>query len=137
MKKVYEEIFMELVKSLEEIRHNIAVLDSYLDKKTDPEYSYALGLVKRGICFIADSSSGKYRFYPSRFIGYVDNTMDKHMSNTTKDGKQTNPAISTILHDKPQHNLQLEELYQTYCQSLGFEANEKGSRGIDRKYWLI
>ena len=43
---------MELVKSLEEIRHNIAVLDSYLDKKTDPEYSYALGLVKRGICFI-------------------------------------------------------------------------------------
>ena len=37
---------MELVKSLEEIRHNIAVLDSYLDKKTDPEYSYALGLVK-------------------------------------------------------------------------------------------
>ena len=57
--------------------------------------------------------------------------------NTTKDGKQTNPAISTILHDKPQHNLQLEELYQTYCQSLGFEANEKGARGIDRKYWLI
>ena len=128
---------MELVKSLEEIRHNIAVLDSYLDKKTDPEYSNALGLVKRGICFVADSSSGIYRFYPSRFIGYVDNTMDKHMSNTTKDGKQTNPAISTILHDKPQHNLQLEELYQTYCQSLGFEANEKESRGIDRKYWLI
>ena len=128
---------MELVKSLEEIRHNIAVLNAYLDKKTDPEYSYALGLVKRGICFVADSSSGKYRFYPSRFIGYANNTMDKHMSNTTKDGKQTNPAISTILHDKPQHNLQLEELYQTYCPSLGFEANEKGSRGIDRKYWLI
>ena len=128
---------MELVKSLEEIRHNIAVLNAYLDKKTDPEYSSALGLVKRGICFVADSSSGKYRFYPSRFIGYADNTMDKHMSNTTKDGKQTNPAISTILHDKPQHNLQLEELYQTYCPSLGFEANEKGSRGIDRKYWLI
>ena len=128
---------MELVKSLEEIRHNIAVLDAYLDKKTDPEYSYALGLVKRGICFVADNSSGIYRFYPSRFIGYANNTMDKHMSNTTKDGKQTNPAISTILHDKPQHNLQLEELYQTYCQSLGFEANEKGARGIDRKYWLI
>lgn len=128
---------MELVKSLEEIRHNIAVLDAYLDKKTGPEYSYALGLVKRGICFVADNSSGKYRFYPSRFIGYVDNTMDKHMSNTPKDGKQTNPAISTILHDKPQHNLQLEELYQTYCQSLGFEANEKGARGIERKYWLI
>ena len=128
---------MELVKSLEEIRHNIAVLNAYLDKKTDPEYSYALGLVKRGICFVADSSSGKYRFYPSRFIGYANNTMDKHMSNTTKDGKKTNPAISTILHDKPQHNLQLEELYQTYCPSLGFEANEKGSRGIDRKYWLI
>ena len=128
---------MELVKSLEKIRHNIAVLDAYLDKKTGPEYSYALGLVKRGICFVADSSSGKYRFYPSRFIGYANNTMDKHMSNTTKDGKQTNPAISTILHDKPQHNLRLEELYQAYCQSLGFEANEKGSRGIDRKYWLI
>lgn len=35
---------MELVKSLEEIRHNIAVLNAYLDKKTDPDYSYALVL---------------------------------------------------------------------------------------------
>ena len=86
---------------------------------------------------LADSNSGKYRFYPSRFIGYVDNTMDKHMSNTTKDGKQTNPAISSVLHDKPQQNLRLEALYQKYCQSLGFEANEKGPYGVDRKYWII
>lgn len=128
---------MDLVKSLEEIRHNMSTLDDYLNKKTDPEYSYALSLVKRGICFVADNRSGKYRFYPSRFIGYAYNTMDKHMSNTTKDGKQTNPAISSVLHDKPQHNLRLETLYQEYCQSLGFEANEKGPYGISRKYWLV
>ena len=128
---------MELVRSLEEIRHNRTVFNAYLDKKTDPEYAYALGLVKRGICFVADGSSGRYRFYPSHFIGYADNTMDKHMSNTTKDGKQTNPAISSILHDKPHQNLRLEELYKAYCKSLGFEANEKGSRGVERKYWLI
>ena len=36
MKGMYEEIIMELVKSLEEIRHNMATLDSYLNKKDRP-----------------------------------------------------------------------------------------------------
>ena len=57
---------MELVNSLEEIRHNMSTLDAYLNKKTDPEYSYALGLVKRGICFVADNSSASISLlYPS------------------------------------------------------------------------
>ena len=36
MKGMYEEILMELVKSLEEIRHNMATLDSYLNKNLNP-----------------------------------------------------------------------------------------------------
>ena len=81
-----------MVKSIEDIKYNMQVIDSYLNEGVDPEYTYALNLIKRGICFVVDDSSGRNKFYPSRFIGYVLNSRDKHDSNTHKDGKVTNPG---------------------------------------------
>ena len=93
-KKIRKLNTIELAKSREEIRHNIQVIDKYLASKVDPEYSYALDLIKNGICFVVDDSSGRNRYYPSRFIGYASNSRDKHMNNESKDGKITNPAIT-------------------------------------------
>lgn len=128
---------MQLVQSLSEIRANIQTLDKYLDGKHEPEYSYALGLIKRGTCFIAVRSELIYKFYPSRFVGYIGNTMDKHQNNSEKDGKETNPAISSVLHEDVSYDPELERAYREYCESLGFTANEKGSFGVQRKYWKL
>ena len=128
---------IELVKSREDIKHNTQVIDKYLDQKIEPEYSYALGLIKRGICFVVDDSSGRNRFYPSRFIGYAHNSRDKHDSNTSKDGKVTNPVISNILGLKPEPNLELEKEYRKYCESLGIVARESGAYGVQRKFWKL
>lgn len=128
---------MQCVRSLEEIKHNMMILDYYLDHKTESTYSFALSLVKKGTCFIAQRVEDGYRFYPSRFIGYVNNTMDKHLANSSKDGKETNPAISRILEKKVDVDAQMEQEYQTYCRKLGFEPNEKGSFGVTRKYWRL
>lgn len=128
---------MRVVKSIEEIKKNMKTLDNYLSKKVDLEYSYALDLIKRGICFIADNSSGEYRFYPSRFVGYANNSMDKHENNIFKDGKETNPVISGMLGCKPAVDADLDAKYKAYCQSLGLQPNERGAFGVERKYWKM
>ena len=126
---------MKCVQSLEEIKQNMLVLDNYLDEKHESEYSFALNLIKKGTCFIAVKTEIGYRFYPSRFIGYADNTMNRHLDNTEKDGKETNPAISKVLNQKVTYNKKLEKEYRDYCERLGFIANDKGAFGVERKYW--
>lgn len=128
---------MELVETLEEIRNNMRTLDRYLNSKREPEYSYALSRIKKGTCFIADNSSGAYRFYPSRFIGYVNNTMNLHENNFYKRGTDTNREISKILGKNPCANVELEGAYREYCRRLGFEPNQTGSFGRPRQYWKL
>lgn len=128
---------MELVKSIEDIRYNIRVIDSYLSRGVDPDYTYALNLIKRGICFVVDDSSGQSRFYPSRFIGYAFNSRDKHDSNARKDGKVTNPVISRLLGTKPEPNQELEKEYRQYCEYLGIVTREAGTYGVQRKFWKL
>ena len=128
---------MRLVTNLEEIKQNTEVLDTYIDGKKDPEYSWAIERVKKGVCFLAMKKNGYYRFYPSRFIGYADNTMDKHDQNEYKDGRETNPAISSILGQKYEVNNRLDNEYRSYCESLGFTPGERGAFGAERKYWEI
>ena len=128
---------MKLVTSLEEIRENMLTLDNYLSNKIESEYTFALNLIKKGICFIAVKNKDGYSFYPSRFIGYVHNNMNDHLNNDTKDGRKTNPAISLILNKRLDFNSELEKEYRLYCEKLGFVAKEKAAFGGKRKYWRI
>ena len=130
-------VIMRLVESLEEIKDNIETIDNYLNKKLDSEYTFALKLIKKGVCFIVAKSDNNYKFYPSRFIGYANNTMSEHLNNDEKDGRETNPAISDILHQKCVTDKEMEREYKNYCEKLGFTANEKGSFGVERKYWKL
>ena len=82
-----------LVESYEDINKNAETLDGYLESRTGEEYDFAVALVKRGACFLAIKKNDGFRFYPSRFIGYMNNDMNKHKANIYKDGKITNPAI--------------------------------------------
>lgn len=128
---------MDVIKSIDEIRTNMKTMDNYLVKADNPEYTYALGLISKGICFVADDSTGEFKFYPSRFIGYTNNTMSKHECNSSKDGRVTNPAISKVLNQKPEADSEMEIAYKDYCKSLGIQVKEKGSFGVSRKYWKL
>lgn len=136
-KKIRKLSSADLVKSIEDIKYNMQVIDSYLNEGVDPEYTYALNLIKRGICFVVDDSSGRNKFYPSRFIGYTLNSRDKHDSNTRKDGKVTNPVISRIIGTKPEASQELEKEYRQYCEYLGIVAREAGTYGVQRKFWKL
>lgn len=87
--------------------------------------------------FVAVMTKNRIRFYPSRFIGYKKNNMDRHMQNDQKDGRLTNPSISSIIGGEPVIKSDLEEAYKQYCEWLGFYPNQKGSFGVERKYWLL
>ena len=128
---------MRLVNDLNEIQRNMETIDRYLDSKTESSYSFALSLVKKGTCFIAKSTASGYRFYPSRFIGYANNNMEQHLNNDMKDGKLTNPAITQILGCQVTANPKLDKEYRCFCEYLGFIANDKGSFGVERKFWEL
>lgn len=128
---------MRTVKDIKELRDNIETLRKYINDKTDPTFDFAVNLVKKGTCFVVVKVGEGYEFYPSRFVGYYDNDMDKHLSNTEKDGKETNPVISEILGNKPEQNPLIDKQYRDYCELLGFTARDKGSFGVERKYWEV
>ena len=128
---------MNCIRTIEDIRENMYTLDEYLDRKCESEYSFALDRIKRGTCFIAHKTDGNYRFYPSRFMGYANNTMDAHLNNTNKDGRITTPIISKILCQAPVYDAELDKAYRAYCEHLGFIASEKGNFGVTRKYWTL
>ncbi len=127
---------MRVIEGLNEIGMNTKTLDKYLDSRTDPEYSFAIDLVKRGICFVVVKENGVHRFYPSRFVGYADNCRDTHLSEHI-DGRDTNRAISAVLGSNPKPNPTLDDIYRKYCEALGFTARERGTFGVERKYWEI
>jgi len=95
----------------------------------------------RGKCFVVVSAPNGWRFYPSRFMGYVDNTMEKHTKmgkpsnvRTAKDGKKTNPAISHCLGELIEGGGNqwdgLEARYREFCIKLGITPI-----GNKRKFW--
>lgn len=125
---------MQLVQSISNIDQNMNTLDEYLQKKTDPEYSFAVDLIKRGTCFLALETEEGVRFYPSRFMGYKENTMENHLNNTEKSGIVTNNQISMLYGGRFETCNDLDKLYCEYCETLGFVAREKGSFGVERKF---
>lgn len=128
---------MKAIGNLNELKANLQKIDEYLASRKDPEYSFAISLVKKGTCFVVTKVNDSYKFYPSRFIGYTCNSMDAHLENGSRDGRETNPAISEILGNKPVPNTELDKNYKEYCETLGFTANDGGTFGVERKYWNI
>jgi hypothetical protein len=72
---------LPLVRSRSDIQQNIVTLGGYLDETDSPESEYTKKLIGKGHCFVIVSSQNGYRFYPSRFIGYIGNSMEAHEKN--------------------------------------------------------
>ena len=129
---------MKTVNTLPQLIQNLKKLEHYLHEGSSDEQEEARRFIQRGTCFLAYENGGKLRFAPSRFIGYENNTFDKHTSNSERHGGVTNPVISKLLKTQlPLADTELEELYQQYCHSLGIAPRPKGSFGVSRKYWRL
>jgi hypothetical protein len=128
---------MELITSVTELKANLRTLESYLKSDNPAEAKYAKDRIKMGTCFVAYKQNGEYKFGPSRFVGYRNNSISAHENNWYKDGRETNPKISSLIGHKEYHEAAFEESYKKYCISLGFEPKASGSWGVTRKYWEL
>ena len=128
---------MKLITKRSELIANIETLERYLAKGNEFEKRKALSLVKQGICFVTYKVGDEIRFAPSRFIGYIDNTIEKHQANDTKHGTFTNGAIKSLLNDEPLRNEALEKKYFEYCARLGIYPNQRAPFDTDRKFWTL
>ena len=67
---------MELINNIEQLRNNITQFEKYLASDNgDEERIKRLDLIRRGRNFVAYKVEGEYRFAPSRFLGYINNTI--------------------------------------------------------------
>ncbi len=123
---------MKTIETLEELRRNLSILETYLTEGNDDESDYASSLIKNGMCFVAYKIKNEWRFAPSRFIGYANNSIQLHKNNDDKDGKETNPAIEKLADASLGENNDLEKKFLTYCSDLGI--NPKNNH---RKYWIF
>jgi hypothetical protein len=128
---------MRLVSTIEEIEANVAVLERARQTRNDDIADEYRSLIRRGTCFLPYAAAGSIAFAPSRFIGYAGNSFDKHRKNRTRDGRLTNKAINQILGEGPESSPVVDQLYRSFCKSIGVDASEAGTFGVRRKYWII
>ena len=126
---------MEVITNLDDLDRNISQLASDLDSPDHARADYAKRLVKRGICFVVTERDEKPFFSPSRFIGYRENSRTRHESNYSRDGRVTNPAISSVLGANPSRSESLETEYRQFCARFGIISQGAGSFGVRRKFW--
>lgn len=128
---------MRTIKNIFEIKANMEVMDKYLKSKGNPEYDFAVDLIKNSSSFLALKQNDILKFYPSKFAGYESNSMNNHLGITDKVGVDSNPAISGIVGYEPAENPALDEEYKRYCERLGFVPNDGDILGEERKYWQL
>lgn len=125
---------METIKTKKELIKNLETIEQYLQSEQADIFETMARYVARGKCFVAYIVDGQYHFAPSRFVGYANNSLLKHDANTSKHGRDTNPAITRILGEK-RFIKKLEQSYFTYCEWLGVTPND--NKQARRTYWLL
>jgi len=124
---------MQIVKTLKDIMNNANKIDEYLCDGANKEF--AKELIKKDVYFLVVKKGSELRFYPSCYLGYKDNSHDKHINNDEKDRKEISQNITKITKYEPDSFSDLEIEYWRYCEKLGIVPNKGGLFGVKRKYW--
>ena len=122
---------MKLISKLDQLTKNIETVEYYLTEGKEDEQLEVSDLIKRGSCLLCYKVDNEIRFAPSRFIGYINNTLNGHIRSEV-DGRDTNVVINRILKSKPLPDESLRELYLKYCKNLGLKADNK-----KHKFWKL
>lgn len=117
----------DFIETREDIVQNIKTLYSYLDGKVDSEHKdWAIQRMSRGSNYVIEVVDFQIYFAPSRFVGYVDNTMEKHVANHGN-GTETDNKIK-IFYQKVQ-DVKLDVLLQKAMSEYNIVVGAK-------KYWI-
>ena len=117
----------DLIESRNDVIKNINTLYSYLNGEDDSETcQWAANKMKNGRMYVVEIIDSHICFGPSRFVGYKDNTINKHLKNHG-DGKQTNEVLKEFY--QKVEDYRLDTLFQKELAKYDIFVGNK-------KYWI-
>ena len=120
-----------LIRIKSDLIDNIQVVEDYLTQGNEDEFQMMISYIQRGSCFVVyPVGNGQLGFVPSKFIGHLNNSIEKHLEKNFYGGGETNLKISRILNEKEHENEEFDSKYIEYCFLLGIKPSLK-----IRKYW--
>lgn len=111
---------VDFIENRIDVVKNIYTLFSYTKSPIAEEKEWALQRFKQGKWFVVEKFGNTLLFAPSRFVGYKDNTIDKHKSNHG-DGTETNNKFHELKLYKEVSDDFLSENFRKFMISLGIE----------------
>lgn len=123
---------MNTVNSVEQIVANVRRFDSYRTSGDSSAVAFYSERLRLGKIFVAAKLGDATVFCPSRFAGYRNNSMSKHIVFEYKNGSVTTPRITSLLQQQHVSNRSLEKKYLMLCSGLGVAPTRK-----PRSYWVM
>ena len=116
-----------LIETRDDVIKNIKTLYSYLrNRDNDESYQWAIERMKKGKNYVVEIINGHICFAPSRFVGYKDNTKEKHEENQGQ-GTTTDDELENFYQKVQDKRLDL--LFQK-------EISQFGQTSGNKKYWI-
>lgn len=82
------------IECRKDVQENILTLYSYLQSEEEEfYYEWAKERLSQGRNFVVEAIDGKLYFAPSRFVGYKQNSLEKHENNSGKSGTETDKEL--------------------------------------------
>lgn len=116
----------DTIKTRDDVIQNIKTLYSYLSDGDEDHYQWAIERLKKGKNYVVEIIDSHAYFAPSRFVGYKDNTIEKHDENHG-DGTQTDDDLKAF-YKKVQDN-RLDNLFKN-------EISKYTRLTGSKKYWI-
>lgn len=127
----------ELIGTVEDIIENVETLFSYGLRDSGEEKKFHDKRIKDGKLFVAVQYGDRFRFAPSKFVGYISNDISHLAKLRERDGRKTNVVLNRLLGEalEPDHeNYQvIDQSFLQYCRDNKIVPSQ---HHLARRYWV-
>ncbi len=128
-----------IVRNFMDILKNMETLEKYRklgeENQNEEEFIFYRETMAAGNNFVVVEVGGRYFFAPSKFVGYLNNSMPTHrgLRAVDRDGRKTNVAIDKIMWTSKNENESVDRAFIKFCEENGFRPFENRTR----EYWIV
>ncbi len=112
----------DFIENRIDVVKNIYTLYSYTQSSVAEDKEWALQLYRRGKCYVVEPFGDILLFAPSRFVGYKNNTTEKHTSDQGNEMETNNKFLELKLYKETADEF-LSKQFEQFMTSLGIEKD--------------